>query len=247
MTIERFTWHGPEGTVSFVVPASRSVIDSMSHSGACTPSGALSETDATAMLDDGGPGPFLHRVWWVEPDQCPLYGTDHHDSAMPGHWLDGDDGHDDDGHDDYDDDDDDGDDDDDVFCLCGRVSLLEVLSWIPDPEMRQRAVEVHQQEMTFAFNHYWSCDTLVHDPSGALGEICSGCVLDGAAHVARVGGEAELLAEEFGTALSAYFSDIRLGTNRFSNLPGPCGMPGGRGDLETGTSGPDVGTGSSGT
>jgi hypothetical protein len=100
-------------------------------------------------------------------------------------------------------------------CRCGRFCLSEVLGWITDPETRQLALDAHQRVMTEAFDHYWAGDAFHYEHLDAIGAICSACFTDGEEHIAEVGGEAETLAEELGSALAAHHTRIALGEKRY--------------------------------
>jgi hypothetical protein len=101
-------------------------------------------------------------------------------------------------------------------CVCGPLTLLAVLEGLGDAD-RSLAVTEYRGEMTRAFDHFWSGDSALAD-SDSMGSACPGCLIDGVAHVAQVGAEAESLAVELGYALAAFHHELTLGSARHEAL-----------------------------
>jgi hypothetical protein len=101
----------------------------------------------------------------------------------------------------------------DEECRCGQVSLLLVLEHL-DPQDRGNAVTLHAEEMRNLYEHFWAGQGLVSGASGTIGEACSSCLTEGAAHVWEIYEAACELAEEFGEALAAYAYQLFVGEPR---------------------------------
>ena len=85
-------------------------------------------------------------------------------------------------------------------CVCGKTDLLSVLSEMKTSEQKKLAFNIHKKAMTEAFQHYWSGDGLF---SGKVLDVCTSCLTIGEDHIALVGYQAEQLALEYGSAISA--------------------------------------------
>jgi len=95
-------------------------------------------------------------------------------------------------------------------CNCGQTSLLLVLEYVA-PEERAELVMQHAEEMRGLYEHFWAGQGLVSGASRIIGEACSSCLIEGAAHVWDVYESACELAEEFGEALAAYAYKLFVG------------------------------------
>lgn len=102
---------------------------------------------------------------------------------------------------------------DEEDCQCGQVTLLLVLEHL-EPEDRGEAVSMHAEEMRNLFEHFWAGQGLVSGASGTIGDACSSCLTEGAAHVWEIYETACELAEEFGEALAAYAYQLFVGEPR---------------------------------
>lgn len=98
-------------------------------------------------------------------------------------------------------------------CGCGRVSLIYVLEKLA-PEERGEAVALHAEEMRTLYEHFWAGQGLVSGAADMIGDACSSCLTEGAAHVWEIYENACELAEEFGEALAAYAYQLFVGEPR---------------------------------
>lgn len=101
-----------------------------------------------------------------------------------------------------------------VDCVCGRASLLAVLSNI-DPDERHSALKAHVDSMRELFDHFWSGQGLLDGQSSSIGSACATCLTAGHVHVWGVYASACEMAEELGEAMSAYEHKLWLGADRY--------------------------------
>lgn len=101
-----------------------------------------------------------------------------------------------------------------VNCVCGRATLLSVLSNI-ETEERPNALLAHVDAMRALFDHFWSGQALLDGQSSSIGDACATCLTSGHVHVWGVYAAACELAEELGEAMCAYEHKLWLGADRF--------------------------------
>ena len=105
-----------------------------------------------------------------------------------------------------------------LHCHCGPVTLLEVLTRT-DAATRDASLARHMSLMEEMWSHYWSGQGLLEGAAATIGDACAECLINGAPHVYDVHGSACELAEELGEALSAFSTEIALGTPKWKPEP----------------------------
>lgn len=99
-------------------------------------------------------------------------------------------------------------------CNCGRVTLLEVLDTLDDPQLRQCVLDAHLEANREAWDHYWSGESLLRGGC-TLGGACVECLTGGDDHLSELSGEANELAAELGSAIAAFHTLLLLGESMY--------------------------------
>jgi len=99
----------------------------------------------------------------------------------------------------------------DLYCTCGPISLLEVLTEIA-PHRRQAALDAHVDRLNKLWDHYWSGDALQSPNMRHLGTACAECLVNPQTHLAILHESAAEFSEYLGQALAAFQFQLTIGS-----------------------------------
>lgn len=97
-------------------------------------------------------------------------------------------------------------------CQCGPMYLIDVIMNVVGPASPEvsEVLRLHIDAAHAVWDHYWSGVSMVEDDSDLAGNVCPGCLIDGADHLEEVFADCTSITRELGEIVAALDAEIKL-------------------------------------